>query len=237
MKSPGRLILVILATAITSAAETTRADDNDTLIVGGVEMSEDNASYALIGAITPLPGSTFGNGYVARIFASRLTYSYKATRRIEAESYGSELSVGFQNSGEHGWWGIYAGPGYRYTDLSPNDPSSEANGSLATVKLQAEGERYLSQDIKANINTSFEAFATNGYWTRARLLWRYQGDIFIGPEAIYQGDDDYDAWSAGAGIFGIPVFDTTNLGFKAGVHRTDGFDLAPYGGIEFGFTL
>ncbi len=225
--------LGLLAASPSLASEDAFGDQN--LAIAGAEVSGHHSAYGLLGAITPLPGSTLGNGFVARLIASGLTYQYEgAPGDVDGTAFGGEASIGYQGSDAGGWWGIYAGPGYRYTHLSPDDRTSDARGSNYTLNLQAEVERNVTQNVKTNLTGSYAAFGNNAYWTRARLLERVSGSIFVGPEAGLQGDDDYRAWQLGAAVTGIEVNSRASLGVKAGVRKAENFSASPYGGLELG---
>lgn len=227
------LALVALLLAVAPAHA-----EGDALLFTGAEFSGHRSNYGQVGAVVPLPGNTFGNGFVVRGAAYGLTYKYEnAGRDIDGDAVGGELTAGYQSSGAPGWWAFYTGPTYRHTSLSPNDPASKADGGNAGWIFQGEGERKLTQDIKLALAGNYVVAENSAFWTRVRLLYRIDGEMFAGPEGIYQGDEDYNAWAVGAGLFGIALDDNTLLGVKGGVRKVEDFSLSPYGGFELGYTF
>ena len=51
-------------------------------------------------------------------------------------------------------------------------------------------------------------------------------------EAIFHGNDDYNAWQTGFVLLGFQPAPHTLLGFKAGAKKTSGETLSAYVGIE-----
>lgn len=226
----------ILYAGLLITASVAQADDS--MVVGGGQLGGQNSSYSTIGLITPLPGTTAGSGWVSRIFVEELTYRYKTgTRNIDGTGFGGNASVGYQIASDKGWLGAYAGPSYMHTRLSPNDHESAARGHRFNLRSQLEGEYALTSDFKLNGIGTYAPFESHPYWTRLRTLYRISGNIYMGPEGVYQGDEDYKAWSAGLALVGIPITEKSSLGFNAGVHKTENFNAAAYGGLEFGVSF
>lgn len=210
----------------------------ESLAIAGAEVSGHRNAYGQLGVITPLPGNTLGDGFVARGVVSGVTYQYEgAPGTVDGDALGGELMLGYQQSGAPGWWAFYTGPVVRYTELSPNDPGSDADGTQAGWGVQGEAERFVTDDFKVNFGASYALMENNPFWTRIRLLYRIERNIFAGSEGTYQGDRDYRAWSAGAVVTGIPLTDKADLGFKAGVRKTEDLSLSPYGGVELGWRF
>lgn len=207
----------------------------ESLVFGGVEGSGHRSSYGQLGVLTPLPGSTLGNGWHARAVAEGLTYKYQGgPGTIKGDAAGGQVTAGYQQSGAPGWWGFFTGPAYRYTDLSPNDPSSKAEGSTWGWMVQGEAEHKFTPDFKVNLAGNYTFSDSAAFWSRVRLLYRMDGEIYAGPEGVYQGDDDYAAWQLGAAVVGMALDKQTTLGLKAGVRKVENFSLSPYAGVEMG---
>lgn len=226
-----------LITAVTLLSSLSPALAQERLFIGSAEVSGHRSRYAQAGVIVPLPGSTLGNGYVVRGVAHALSYQYQGRTRIDADAAGAELALGYQGSGEGGWWGASTGPLVRYTDLSPSDPGSDARGTRISWLVQAEGERHLTPDIKAGLIGNYAFGANDAYWSRLRLLHRISGAVYAGPEGILQGDEDYNAWQVGAGVFGIALSPGAELGVKAGARKVEKLSTSAYVGVELGYSF
>lgn len=117
------LPVVMLASVIWHSASA------DELFLGGAQYGA-NASYSFIGSVIPLPGSTLGSGFAARLWGDYLTYNYKSgLTKIDASGWGGELAGVYQFSGGWGWSDLSVGARYRDTHLSPIDPNNRARGA------------------------------------------------------------------------------------------------------------
>jgi len=223
---------LLVACLIVAAAAPALAGDN--LIFGGGEVSGHDSSYGQVGVVTPLPGNTMSDGWAVRATTDALTYKYRATQDIKATGAGGQVTLGYQEAGAPGWWAFFTGPVFQYTHLSPDDPASRARGGVWGWIAQGEGEYFLTKNLKGNLGGSYIFAGNDAFWTRLRLLYRVSGQMFVGPEGIYQGDSDYRAWELGGGLFGIALDADTQLGLHAGVRKVQNFAASPYGGLEVG---
>lgn len=223
---------LLCAVAIFTATPAIAADN---MFIAAGSIGGERSDYGTVGVAAPLPGYQLGRGWVARAFAEVLTYRYKTgAQTIDATAEGVATTVGYQHSFSEGWWGLYAGPSYRYTDLSPNDPASKTRGSDVAFRLQAEGERNVAARCKFGFNGSYDAFNTHAYWARGRGLYKLSGTLYTGPELAVQGDDDYKAWQAGWVLTGIQFSPSSGLGISAGMRKNQDYSASPYVGLEFG---
>lgn len=224
------LILMLLSVRVAYAGD-------DAVFFAGGQISGQDNSYSIIGAMAPLPGYTLGSGWAGRATVESLTYRYRSgSQAIDGTAFGGALSGGYQWSNAGGWGGLYAGPSFRYTTLSPDDPTNDARGAKANLRLQAEGEESLTANFKANAIASYESFDDRAYWMRLRLLYRVSGTLYAGPEGVMQGDDTYHGWQTGAVLNGISLFGGS-LGFDAGVRDTAGLPTSLYAGVEYGILF
>ena len=224
--SPARLFLLwlLLATGIQA-----RADGK--LALAGAEYGDENGYY-YAGLLAPLPGSDLGNGFVQRYWVDWLRYEYdNGTRTVTAKAPGAAVALGYTRSAGPGSFSVYAGPVYRNTDLSPDDPKSDVRGAQWGVNLSLQAESSFDERWRANGIASYTT-GTASYWTRGRLTRGFYTHHEIGVEAIFHGNDDYNAWQAGLVVLGFQPAPRTSLGFKAGTRKTSGEDFSGYIGIE-----
>jgi len=201
------------------------------LALAGAEYGRDNGYY-YAGLLVPFPGSDLGNGFVQRYWVDWLRYEYdNGTRTITAKATGAAVALGYAKSAEAGSFSVYAGPVYRNTDLSPDDPGSDVRGARWGMNLSLQAERSLDESWRANGIASYTT-GTDSYWTRGRLTRSFYTHHDIGVEAIFHGNDDYNAWQAGFVLLGFQPAPHTSLGFKAGAKKTSGEALSGYVGIE-----
>jgi Cellulose biosynthesis protein BcsS len=223
-------------TAIVSTPTGDVEESTESLFVAAGQIGGQRNSYGTVGVVTPLPGSKLGNGWVARVFADEVTYSYDGAgnRTIDGTALGGSASVGYMGSNEHGWYGVYAGPGYRHLDLSPDDRSNDGRGHNVFARVQAEGEQIVTEDFKVNGLAGTDLGSDNRYWARVRPLARAKGDIYVGPEAAVFGDEKNHAYQVGAAVVGIHLNDKTQIGVNGGYRKGEGQPSSAYGGVELG---
>lgn len=224
--SPVRLFLLCLMLATGAQA---RADGK--LALAGAEYGGDNAYY-YAGLLAPFPGSDLGNGFVQRYWVDWLRYEYdNGNRTVTAKAPGAAVALGYARSGEPGSISVYAGPVYRNTNLSPDDPESDVRGAQWGMNLSLQAERKFQERWRANGIASYTT-GTASYWTRGRLTRTVYGHHEIGMEAIFHGNHDYTAWQTGLVVLGFEPAPHTSLGFKAGARKTSGENLSGYIGFE-----
>ena len=192
------------------------------------------ASYAYLGHVSPLPGGDFGAGWVKRFWLDWSEYRYdKGGVEIKAKSPGVDAALGYQKADAGGWWAAYLGAAYRDTQLSPDDPDSDARGRRVRAKLQLEGEVNLENEWRIAGIAGYIA-GQDGYWTRVRALRGALGGWRLGGEATLQGDPSYRAAQLGAVVVLPRTTGGWDVAFKLGGRRVEGLDARAYFGIEVG---
>jgi hypothetical protein len=228
-----------LAIILTASIAFSQSYAYDKMVFAGGEVSGNNGRYGGIGIIGALPGdNTLGNGFVYRVLGEGLGYSYKSgTREIDGTAFGGDITFGYQKSyTDKSWWAAYAGPSYRHTNLSPNDPTNDSSGGQFGARVQLEGDAYFTPDFKFNASGSY-GFGYNTWWTRARLLYAPMGTFFAGPEFVYQGDEEFTEYSIGAVVNTLIIEEGTDIGFKGGYRKNEDLNGTAYGGIEMSHSF
>lgn len=209
-------------------------DEPEVLMLAGAEISPD-ASYAYVGRLSPLPGSSFGHGLVNRLWLDWSSYRYKKNNiTYEASVPGLEAALGYQHAESSYWWSAFGGLIYNSTSLSPHDPESSSEGSQVRAKVQLEAEKTIDQIWKLSGNGSY-ILGQEAYWTRARLARHIASNHYLGLEAICQGDPGYQLTQVGIFMYGIRLSDTVGAGLKIGARQVKGLSSRPYLGVEFSF--
>lgn len=201
--------------------------------LAGSEVST-GTSYLYIGQVTALPGSSFGNGYVKRLWIDWSKYRYdKGGQNYKVSAPGAELALGYQRASENHWWAAYAGLSYRHASLSPADPMSSISGNKLYPKFQIEGEQTLDPKWKLSAIGSYVT-GQHAYWMRARVVHDYWPGMQIGLESLAQGDPNYHANQLGILLLGLKVGNSMNVGLKVGARRVGGLNSHAYFGVELG---
>jgi hypothetical protein len=208
----------------------------DSLFLSGTEGGNGNESlnyYAFAAVITPFPNNNLGDGFVQKYWVDFLKYDYVTNNKtINATAIGLEGAMGYQTSGTKGWASVYAGARFSDTRLSPDNPESSVRGNQLRAKIQIEGERNFTADIKFNAITSY-IVKSNSYFFRVRGLYRFYDENYTGPEFIVQGDPDYRMWQYGWVITNFRPWTKWTIGLKAGVKHIEKAQTGGYMGLEF----
>lgn len=226
-------LLAVGIIALLSISASLSAAEPSAQLFGGAEVST-GTSYAYLGHVAPLPGSSFGNGFVRRLWVDWSRYRYdKGGQTYDVSAPGAEMALGYQRASENHWWASYAGLAYRHSSISPDDPASMIRGGLLRPKFQMEGEQALGQKWKASAIGSYIT-GQRAYWARGRVLLDTGSDRQIGLEAITQGDPDYHANQFGVLLLGLKAGSAVNAGLKVGARQVGGLNSQVYSGIELG---
>lgn len=201
--------------------------------LAGIEASRDS-SYAYLGLVLPFPSQQLGNGFVQRYWLDYIGYQYDKTEQqaIEAKVAGVEASVGYQQSNATSWWGIYLGPRFANTRLSPYDPLNEDRGGRLRAKLQLEGETEIGKGWRIN-GIASHLIGNSNYFTRIRLQTTLRNQLRVGPEVIVQGDSNYRAYRVGGFLGNIMITPNTALTLKLGMSKLESAPASLYAGAEF----
>ncbi|WP_426039657.1 cellulose biosynthesis protein BcsS [Brevundimonas sp. DC300-4] len=162
----------------------------------GFSSGEGSSAYA--GAITALPGSNLGAGLAFRSTISGGNYRYQtAGTDIEADYYGLEVGLVQQWSGPWGRANVSIGPRFTQTDLSPQDPGNDRQGSRGDVAVGSDGARNIG-DFQLGWFGSLGLF-DESYQVQGRIgrLIVPQSGISAGLEVGLQGDPSYKNKSLG----------------------------------------
>jgi Cellulose biosynthesis protein BcsS len=205
------------------------------LLLAGGEAGADSY-YTYMGVVLPGPGREGGRGFLQRYWVDAFGYQYEGgPGTIEADAYGLEAALGYGTSTDRGWVSAYAGLRYTDTDLSPDDPSAEARGSQAGLKVDVQGEREIVPGWRGNAIASW-ANQQHAYWTRGRLMRALSQGQAVGGEVIFGGNDESRAKSLGL-VFTIqPASQPWSVGLKAG-YRSESDTEGAYAGIELGSSF
>jgi hypothetical protein len=203
------------------------------IALAGVEAGND-AQYAYLGTVLPLPGQALGQGWAQRYWLDYTGYIYEKGpgQEIDARVGGVEAALGYTGSSAAGWWGVYLGARYGETRLSPEDPGNEESGAQFSGKLQIEGEAALSPTWRIN-GIANHLIGLSSYWSRLQLQTRLDNQLLVGPELIVQGDNNYSLYKLGVFVGGIKLGRDAALTVKAGASNQDSGSTGAYAGVEW----
>jgi hypothetical protein len=88
--------------------------------------------------------------------------------------------------------------------LSAYDPTNSVQGTRAGVEVNLEIYANPSPNTLVAAYTSYSS-AFNTYDIDLRPGVAVLKDIFVGPQIVFSGDDEYDEWRLGAHVTGIKI--------------------------------
>lgn len=224
MKPWTMVLLALLASSRFAGA-------GENLALAGSEVS-DLGSYTYVGIITPFATRQPGKGFVLRNWLERLTYTYDiAGLDIDAERYGYAPALGYQTPLAGGYAAAYAGLRFAHTDLSPEDPANDEDGSTQRVFLQVDAGTPIGARAENQLVLSFETRYSD-YYVRDRLMFRVGERRTVGPEVIFKGGRDYAGWQLGLAVGGMQISDNIGLLLRGGISAQDGESNAGYASLE-----
>ena len=175
-------------------------------IFTGLNVRED-AWYSYLGANYALNGDKSTDGFLLHGMFGYGGYEYDTLLGgVDADLTELDLGIGYQwfTSGHR----ISLIGAYNYVDhdlsgapadIAANDSEGEESGFKAKVDIwNTDASEYL-YGITATYATS-----NDDYWTRA-LVARNMGCYFLGPEVIFQGNEEYEEYRVGLAVAGLKL--------------------------------
>jgi hypothetical protein len=191
--------------------------------------------YGYVGLIGTLNGLGT-DGPIIRLWGDRLTYAYEAnTGKVNARSWGTSASVGYQLAYPTGIVTGYVGIDERDTALSP-DVASPVRGNRAGTRLELDDAQQLPEHLQLRLIGSYVT-ATSDYWTRGQLVYPVAQGIVAGPEAVLQGNPEYSAYSIGATVGVVPIGTSASFNLDAGYQKLDRLAGGAYGALSLSLTF
>jgi hypothetical protein len=212
------------------------ADDKPTLWIGGTQHSEDS-DYTYLGAIRPLDGQSFEQGWYWQAIASWLSYEYDLSiggqpDTLKARAPGVEVGLGHRWSSDDWNLALSLSAGYRDYRLSPDVRTEKPEGSTLSLIPQLQFNYAIAETVSLGLLSNW-AIGPQSTFNRLRLgyqpNWRWQ----LGPELYYQEGRNYRVKQAG--LFASRILDSgLNIELNAGLAETQ--DQSGSGYIGFALS-
>jgi len=223
----------ILLMAAMLAPGSARADSVVTL--SGLDATS-HSFYFYVGGIARLDGTFDGSGWVARLWADRLTYDYAGgSGTVKASSWGQSGSLGYEYNHDTGQVSGFLGIDARHTALQP-EVSSPVAGEKTGARLELDLIQKIAPDLSFSGIGSYLP-AIRDYWTRAQVLYATPLGFSIGPEAALQGNTLYQGRRLGLSVTDVTLFRGISLGVSGGYAKYTGFDGGAYGSVSLAATF
>ncbi len=204
--------------------------------------------FTSIGSYTGFAGATIApvgkldeSGLRIGLFGAAGSYKYDTTIEGPTTVKGTfavgDVLLGYGVAHDNWNAKFYAGLSIQDHSLSPVDPNNPVQGAKAGLKVQ--GDIWINPTAQTMV-LGLASFSTvfNSYYATVKTGYDVFGkQIFIGPEAIAQGNDRYAQLGVGAHISGIKLGKNAELGFSAGYLQSSDVGSGAYAqaNLRFGF--
>jgi hypothetical protein len=230
--NPARLRPLLRLLPVLVAGVCHQGHGAESVLYGGGTGGEDD-SIVFLGASVPFKGSTLGQGWVGKYWLDLLKYRYNSdNENISATAPGAEAALAYVGGGASGHYGLALGLAYRFTELDPDQPASDARGGVWGAKLQLDGGYDLSPDWQSSAVASYTT-GSSLYWLSGKLLYRFHDQLSLGPELAVFGNPDFRTKQAGLLLSGLRLTGEVQLSLQAYLKKSRGFDAETALGISF----
>jgi hypothetical protein len=175
-----------------------------TAVFFGASLKADSV-FGNAGFVRAANGDLAQDGWLYRAGVGLGQYDYKTasvpTGEVDAERIQVDLALGYQWHLPTVRFALFGGVDFADRDLSPADPLNSTGGADLGAKVQGELETLPDTPYYGSAVASYST-ANDDYTSRLRLGARY-GELIVGPELGFQGDDVYDETRYGVFLKGF----------------------------------
>jgi hypothetical protein len=196
-------------------------------LIGGYEWDTHGSSYGFVGPAYTHPFGSDNVAWTARVFGNYLTYEFSdLTKTTKVHSPGASAAVGLK-FGSKNTFAVSAGPSvsWRKTTVTTNaGAETKIDETRTGVNLGTEISAGSANNLQilGNYNTT-DKYAWGRVGAKTQLTnrtWKDANALFLGVEAIAQGNQDIKSVQFG-GLFEINhVPARMSLMFRAGYKRS-----------------
>lgn len=164
--------------------------------------SKDSKYATLIGTIAPF--SDFDrSGMRLRIggVAGQYVYDSSNVGRVKGTQEDGSFMVGYEWVARRFTVAAYVGGDINNNTLSVYDANNKAQGTAYGVKVAIDFNYRPTDDLMLSGVGSYST-AHNSYYARIKAGFAVLPEIFVGPEALFLGDDFFRQWRAGGHVTG-----------------------------------
>ncbi|AWN49598.1 cellulose biosynthesis protein BcsS [Methylobacterium terrae] len=232
----GGAILILLATAgiAPAAAADLRApsagadwytgapaqtvDDSWAIAVdGSTSVTSNSSAFGSITVTAPVAGSPTQSGPRVRVEAIAGTYSYPGqavASRVTGYQEEGSVMAGYEWVWRDAALAGFIGFNARSNQLSIVDPGNPVVGTGVGLRVAA---NFYANPTDRTMVSAYGSYSTkfNAYYSRVRLGYMVADGVYIGPEALFLGDDFFRQYRIGAHLSGVK-FGPVQMSLAAG---------------------
>ncbi|MFE1600451.1 cellulose biosynthesis protein BcsS [Methylobacterium sp. ID0610] len=202
-----------------TGAQQQQIDDSWAVAVdGSVSVTSNSSAFGSVTVTAAPVGPGTQSGPRVRVEALAGTYSYPrqgvgATRVTGYQEEGAVLG-GYEWVWQDAALAGFIGFNVRNNDLSAPDPSNPVVGTGVGLKVAA---NFYATPTDRTMVSAYGSYSTkfNAYYSRFRVGYMVADGAYIGPEALFLGDDFFRQYRIGAHLTGI-AFGPVRVSLGAG---------------------
>ena len=234
-------IWIVFALPATAADTGTQPQEQPTraLVYSGFDFNSQSAYTGYIGGNFAPWGDLETSGFRFSLFGAAGTYRYDSGSgtSIRGTFETGDVLVGYGFNRDSLSAKFMIGLNAQNHSLSSPDPANPVQGTQVGLKLQ--GDFYANptpQTMVFGLGSYSTAFQT--YYTEFKGGLELFGvkELYLGPQFIAQGNEQYDQWRVGAHVTGIK-YGRAELGFAAGYLQDSRNGPGAYGMVSLDFNF
>ncbi|MFV0280411.1 MAG: cellulose biosynthesis protein BcsS [Rhodoblastus sp.] len=144
-------------------------------------------------------------------------YSYNKTLLGSVKGTQTDLSlmVGYEWVMPRLTFGVYGGGNYDHNSIDRYDPDNASIGKGVGMKVALDFN-YRPTDLTMFSGVASYSTMHSAYYARLKAGYAFAPQLYVGPEAIFMGDDFFSQWRLGLHMTGAK-FGMLQVGASAGV--------------------
>ena len=179
--------------------------------------TKDSKFVTLIGTIAPFSGFD-QSGMRLRLGGVLGAYSYvggNGIGRVNGTQMDGSFMVGYEWVTQRASFGVYGGVDMNNNKIDKTDTANNSTGQATGAKIAIDFN-YRPTDYTMFSGVASFSSAHNAYYARFKAGYSIGQQVYVGPEAIFMGDDFFKQWRIGGHLTGAK-FGMLQLGASGGV--------------------
>ena len=178
--------------------------------------TKDSKFATVIGTIAPF-GNLDQSGMRLRLggVVGQYAYTNSTLGRVNGTQEDGSFMIGYEWVGRKGSFGVYGGADFNNNKTDKYDSANSSVGQATGAKIAIDFN-YRPTDYTMFSGVASFSSAHNAYYSRLKAGYAIAPQVFIGPEAIFMGDDFFKQWRIGGHVTGAK-FGILQVGASAGV--------------------